>query len=75
MSLKKEIEKAGGDAVVIGVPGAFSPACSAQMVPGYIRVRDQLPKNVFVLSVNDPFVSKVCLSFPGPYDDFQLAKS
>jgi 2-Cys peroxiredoxin 5 len=46
-----------GDALIIGVPAAFSPSCSATHVPGYI----QHPKTkdfplVAVVSVNDVFV-------------------
>ncbi|RKU39934.1 hypothetical protein DL546_000138 [Coniochaeta pulveracea] len=48
-----------GDAIIIGVPAAFSPSCSATHVPGYI----QHPKTkdfplVAVVSVNDVFVMK-----------------
>ena len=40
-----------------GVPAAFSPSCSESHIPGYInhaRLKDA--GNVFVVSVNDPFV-------------------
>ena len=46
-------------ALIIGVPGAFSPACSASHVPGYIS--HPALKNagkVFVIGVNDAFVMK-----------------
>jgi len=48
-----------GKGVIIGVPAAFSPACSATHVPGYMsskKLKDA--GNVFVVSVNDPFVMK-----------------
>lgn len=56
VSLAKELT---GKGVVIGVPAAFSPACSESHIPGYInsaKLKDA--GNVFVVSVNDPFVMK-----------------
>ncbi|KAK7552473.1 AhpC/TSA family protein [Phyllosticta citricarpa] len=48
-----------GKGVIVGVPAAYSPACSASHIPGYIKS----PKlkdagTVVVVSVNDPFVMK-----------------
>lgn len=46
-----------GKGLVIGVPAAFSPACSESHIPGYInssKLKDA--GNVFVVSVNDAFV-------------------
>ncbi|KIW05586.1 uncharacterized protein PV09_03461 [Verruconis gallopava] len=50
-------ELKSGKGLIIGVPAAFSPACSSSHVPGYINS----PKlkgagKVFVVSVNDAFV-------------------
>ncbi|KAK0369886.1 IBR domain-containing protein [Colletotrichum limetticola] len=45
--------------LIIGVPAAFSPACSASHIPSYInhpKLKEAGP--VFVVSVNDPFVMK-----------------
>ncbi|RWA10672.1 hypothetical protein EKO27_g4408, partial [Xylaria grammica] len=45
--------------VIIGVPAAFSPGCSQTHVPGYInhpKIADA--GQVFVVSVNDAFVTK-----------------
>jgi hypothetical protein len=47
--------------IVIGVPAAFSPACSNQHIPGYInhpKVAEIIGEGgkVVVVSVNDPFV-------------------
>jgi peroxiredoxin 5 len=46
--------------IIIGVPAAFSPACSAQHVPGYInsaKARELLKDGkIAVVSVNDSFV-------------------
>ncbi|MCJ1274127.1 hypothetical protein MMC21_001922 [Puttea exsequens] len=46
-----------GKGLVIGVPAAFSPSCSATHIPGYVS-SDKLKDagQVFVVSVNDPFV-------------------
>ncbi|CUM66763.1 uncharacterized protein PRCAT00004444001 [Priceomyces carsonii] len=60
VNIAKEI--GNSKAVIIGVPGAFSPACSASHVPGYIKAlrafNDKGYKKFFVIAVNDPFVTK-----------------
>jgi len=56
VNLKEQIK---GKAVIIGVPAAFSPSCSNSHVPGYInhaKLKDA--GDVFVIAVNDPFVTK-----------------
>ncbi|KIX00764.1 uncharacterized protein Z518_09829 [Rhinocladiella mackenziei CBS 650.93] len=57
VNLSKELSS--GKGLVIGVPAAFSPACSDTHVPGYIA-SDKLKSagKVFVVSVNDAFVMK-----------------
>ncbi|KAI0813733.1 AhpC/TSA family protein [Xylaria sp. FL0064] len=59
VNLAKEYGTGIADGVIIGVPAAFSPSCSASHVPSYINH----PKigeagQVFVVSVNDAFVMK-----------------
>ncbi|CAG8958636.1 hypothetical protein HYFRA_00009953 [Hymenoscyphus fraxineus] len=48
-----------GKSLILGVPAAFSPACSESMIPGYIKHKALKDfKSVFVIAVNDPFVTK-----------------
>jgi peroxiredoxin len=50
----------GKKVVIFGLPGAFTPTCSAQHVPSYVRHYDELKAkgvdDIFCLSVNDAFV-------------------
>lgn len=59
VNLAKETSQ--GKYLVIGVPGAFSPGCSAEHVPGYInsfsQFHDKGVEKIFIVSVNDAFVS------------------
>ncbi|KZZ96927.1 thioredoxin peroxidase/alkyl hydroperoxide reductase [Ascosphaera apis ARSEF 7405] len=54
-------ELANKKGVIIGVPAAFSPACSSSHVPGFMnhpKVKDGSAGSVFVVAVNDAFVMK-----------------
>lgn len=50
----------GKKIVIFGLPGAFTPTCSAKHVPGYVASHDALKAkgvdDVWCLSVNDAFV-------------------
>lgn len=46
--------------VIVSIPGAFTPTCSASHLPGYIEHKDELKAKgvdqVIFLAYNDPFV-------------------
>ena len=50
----------GRKVVIFGLPGAFTPTCSAKHVPSYVHSRDALKSkgidDVLCMSVNDAFV-------------------
>lgn len=50
-----------GTHIIVGVPGAFSPACSAKHIPGYIerlkQFQDKGVSQIWVVAVNDAFVT------------------
>ena len=53
---------AGKNAIIFSLPGAFTPTCSAQHLPGFVAKYDELKQKgidlIACLSVNDAFVMK-----------------
>jgi len=49
-----------GKVILFGLPGAFTPTCSAKHLPGFVIASDQLKvkniKKIICISINDPFV-------------------
>lgn len=66
---KTEINKflQGSKVLLVGVPGAFTPTCSEEHLPGYVRLKqsffDKGIEKLIFISVNDPFVIKKWLDF------------
>ena len=58
--VETQAASAGKTIAVFGLPGAFTPTCSAKHVPGYVEAFDELKAagvdEVWCLSVNDAFV-------------------
>tara|TARA_B100001559_G_C16349290_1_gene551868 strand:+ start:356 stop:835 length:480 start_codon:yes stop_codon:yes gene_type:complete len=46
--------------ILVSVPGAFTPTCSNEHLPGYIKLFDEFKKNgiddIYFVATNDPFV-------------------
>ena len=51
--------------VIFGVPGAYTPTCSEQHLPGFLKlsekIKDKNIDDIFCLSVNDQYVMQAWL--------------
>jgi peroxiredoxin len=60
---------AGKTVVLFGVPGAFTPTCSNNHLPGYLENHDAIlargVDTIAVVAVNDPFVMGAWANFTG----------
>ena len=45
-----------GDVIVCGVPGAFTPGCTNEHLPGFAKNLDKIDAKVVFVAVNDPSV-------------------
>lgn len=67
---------AGKKSVLFAVPGAFTPLCSAQHLPGFIdkaaEIRAKGIDTIYCLSVNDAFVMDAWAKDRGAGDDVVL---
>ena len=59
-TLNSETEFAGKRVIIFGLPGAFTPTCSSQQVPGYEgnfkKFQALQIDDIYCISVNDSFV-------------------
>ena len=45
--------------ILVSVPGAFTPTCSNEHLPGYMKLFDEFKKgidDIYFVATNDPFV-------------------
>jgi peroxiredoxin len=67
---------AGRRVVIFGVPGAFTPTCSDEHLPGYVeRARDLAAagvQRVICVAVNDPWVMKAWGEAHGVGDSIEM---
>ena len=52
--------------ILVSVPGAFTPTCSNEHLPGYIKLYDEFTKkgidDIYFVAANDPFVMEAWIN-------------
>ena len=52
--------------ILVSVPGAFTPTCSNEHLPGYIKLYDEFKKkgidDIYFVAANDPFVMEAWIN-------------
>ena len=52
--------------ILVSVPGAFTPTCSNEHLPGYVKLYDEFKKKgideIFFVAANDPFVMEAWIN-------------
>ena len=58
--------------ILVGVPGAFTPTCTEEHLPGYINLSEEFKSKgidkIYFVSTNDPFVMKAWSNSISPTD-------
>lgn len=65
----------GRPVLLFAVPGAFTPTCSEQHLPGYVERMDAFRErgiDVACMAVNDPFVMQAWAQMHGVPDDLRM---
>ena len=50
---------------LVSVPGAFTPTCSNEHLPGYIKLYEEFKKgidDIYFVAANDPFVMEAWIN-------------
>ena len=52
--------------ILVSVPGAFTPTCSSEHLPGYVKLYDEFKTkgidDIFFVATNDPFVMEAWIN-------------
>ena len=52
--------------ILVSVPGAFTPTCSNEHLPGYVKLYDEFKKkgidDIYFVATNDPFVMEAWIN-------------
>jgi peroxiredoxin len=66
----------GKKVAVFGLPGAYTPVCSADHLPGFVKVADALLEkgvdSIVCVSINDPFVMDAWAKAQGVGENIQM---